>query len=167
MNTLQLVVGIFHTDEQSDQARARLQTLAHEQHGLIHNNIATIHRDDHGNVTFWETAEQREFEGLSIIGRLAGWLIGGVAMFLGAPLGPAYGNLTGALTAGDAAVNLDVGFANDRLIELGGYLHNGSVALVLLLDAAHTEPFVAAITASGGELMQDILPDTFLQALMK
>src|SRR4051794_40596386 len=92
----QLIVCTFDGDAQADAARAAIQALDEQIGSLKLGNIAILSKGADGNVTFWETEEQREYRRDSTFGIVLGWLMGAANTLVGAPLGVAPGVQAGA-----------------------------------------------------------------------
>jgi uncharacterized membrane protein len=161
----QLIVYTFDGDAQADAARAAIQALDEQIGSLKLGNIAILRKGADGNVTFWETDEQREYRRDSTFGIVLGWLLGAANTLVGAPLGVAPGVQAGAAMGNEAAAQRDVGFPDATLRQLGEQLHAGSSALVTLVDPEHSATVVAELEKLGGTIIQSQLPAETVAAL--
>jgi uncharacterized membrane protein len=161
----QLIVCTFDGDAKADAARAAIQALDEQIGSLKLGNIAILRKGVDGNVTFWETDEQREYRRDSTFGIVLGWLLGAANTLVGAPLGVAPGVEAGAAFGTQAAAQRDVGFPDETLRQLGAQLHAGSSALVTLVDPEHSATVVAELEKLGGTIIQSQLPLETVAAL--
>ena len=161
----QLIVCTFDGDAKADAARAAIQTLDERISALKLGNIAILRKGADGNVTFWESDEQREYRRDSTFGIVLGWLLGAANTLVGAPLGVGPGVAAGAALGNEAAAQRDVGFPDQSLRQLGEQLHAGSSALVTLVDPEHSATVVAELEQLGGTIIQGQLPPDTVAAL--
>jgi uncharacterized membrane protein len=162
----QLIICTFDGDAKADAATATIQALDERLGTLRLGNIAILRKGADGNVTFWETEEQREYKRDGTFGIVLGWLLGAANTLVGAPLGVAPGVEAGAAFGMEAAAQRDVGFPDQTLRELGEQLHAGSSALVTLVDPDHSAIVVAELEKLGGTISQGQLPPETIAALM-
>jgi uncharacterized membrane protein len=161
----QLIVCTFDGDTKADAARTTIQALDEQIDTLKLGNIAILRKGADGNVTFWESDEQREYRRDSTFGIVLGWLLGAANTLVGAPLGVAPGVEAGAALGNEAAAQRDVGFPDETLRQLGEQLHAGSSALVTLVDPDHSATVVAELEKLGGTIIQGQLPAETVAAL--
>ncbi len=161
----QLIVCTFDGDAKADAARSAIQALDEQISTLKLGNIAILRKGADGNVTFWESDEQREYRRDSTFGIVLGWLLGAANTLVGAPLGVGPGVQAGAALGNEAAAQRDVGFPDETLRQLGEQLHAGSSALVTLVDPEHSATVVAELEKLGGTIIQGQLPAATVAAL--
>ena len=161
----QLIVCTFDGDAKADAASATIQALDEQIDTLKLGNIAILRKGADGNLTFWESDEQREYQRDSTFGIVLGWLLGAANTLVGAPLGVGPGVQAGAALGNEAAAQRDVGFPDATLRQLGEQLHAGSSALVTLVAPDHNATVVAELEKLGGTIIQGQLPPATIAAL--
>ncbi len=95
-------------------------------------DAAVITKEDGGRLRIQETKDTRPGQGAASggwLGMLAGFLLGGGALLVGAALGAAAGGIFAKLH--------DIGIQDEEMQQLGEELAEGEAALLLLVEHAH------------------------------
>jgi uncharacterized membrane protein len=152
---MQIIFGLFPN---AAQAQAAVQALLADHTTLQAANIGIVSKSPDGQISFLETAEQRELRRLSTLGRVTGWLLGLAGAVVGAPFTIWQSTTTGDVVATELAIRHDAGFPDEALRHLGEHLHAGSAAVLILTDREASEPIRAALEQFGGTVYQGALP---------
>ena len=154
---MQIILGLF---PDVAQAQAAVQALLANHTTLPAANIGIVSKDPDGQISFLETAEQRELRQLSTLGRVTGWLLGLAGAVVGAPFTIWQSATAGDLVGIEVAIRHDAGFPDQALRHLGEHLHAGSAAVVVLAFREASGPIMATLEQFGGTIYQGTLaPD--------
>jgi uncharacterized membrane protein len=152
---MQIILGLF---PDVAQAQAAVQALFANHTALQAANIGIISKDPDGQISFLETAEERELRQLSMLGRVTGWLLGLAGAVVGAPFTIWQSATAGDLVGIEVAIRHDAGFPDQALRHLGEHLHAGSAAVVVLTRRETSGPITATLEQFGGTIYQGALP---------
>jgi uncharacterized membrane protein len=152
---VQIILGLFPN---ASQAQAAVQALLAQHTTLQAANIGIVSKGPDGQISFLETAEERELRQLSTLGRVTGWLLGLAGAVVGAPFTIWQSATAGDLAATEVAIRHDAGFPDGALRHLGEHLHAGSAAVVILTHREASGPFMAALEQFGGTVYQGAVP---------
>ena len=150
----QLIICTFASANAVAEAEQALGLLEHSVTALRNHNIALLHRTADGGVEIRETAERSAASRDTVVGAVAGWLLGFANALVGGPLGPAQGGPIGQALGGQAAADSDSGFADPFLREIGASLQQGASALVLVTHADDAPAITAALAPLGGIVIE-------------
>jgi uncharacterized membrane protein len=144
------LVAIAYDDEATAQevmaGLARLQT----EHAIELEDAVLATRDADGKVKLHQPSTAAAgAAGGALWGGLIGLLF--LAPLLGMAIGAASGAAAGALT--------DVGVDDNFVKELGGKLHEGNAAVIILVRRATPDKVLAEIGHYGGHVLQTSLSD--------
>lgn len=150
----QLIICTFASANAVAEAEQALGLLEHNVAVLRNHNIALLHRTANGEVEIRETAERSAANRDTVVGAVAGWLLGFANALVGGPLGPAQGGPIGQALGQQTAADSDSGFADPFLHEIGASLQQGASALVLVAHADDAPTITAALAPLGGLVVE-------------
>jgi uncharacterized membrane protein len=128
-------------------------------------NIAVLSKAPDGSVAFWETDEVVAARRETTFGAVTGWLLGLVGVFVGAPLGPAYGGMAGEALGASEPFNRDHGFSDEQLRLLAERLNAGSSLLLTLVRPEEAAVVEQELQRLGGQTVQQTLAPELLARL--
>ena len=123
-------------------------------------DAAIIAKEDGGRLRIQETRDTRPGQGAASggwLGMLAGFLLGGPALLVGAALGAAAGGIFAKLR--------DIGIQDEEMQRLGEDLPEGHAALLLLVEDVHLFHARAELRRFAGTLLRTTCDEDTAQSL--
>jgi uncharacterized membrane protein len=132
----------------AEEVRTQLVQLQREQLIQLDDMVVVTH-EANGKVKLHQAAS------LGAAGALGGAAWGGLIGLLF--LAPVLGMAVGAATGGLVGKTADVGVDDNFLKELGGKLHGGDAALIVLVRSSTPDKVLPRISQYGGHVLQSSL----------
>jgi uncharacterized membrane protein len=123
-------------------------------------DAAIIGKEEGGRLRIQETRDTRPGQGAASggwLGALAGLLVGGPALLVGAALGAAAGGIFAKLR--------DIGIQDEQMQQLGDELGEGDAALLLLVEETHMFHARAELRRFPGRLLHTTCDEETAQSL--
>lgn len=123
-------------------------------------DAAIIAKEEGGRIRIQETRDTRPGQGAASggwLGMLAGFLLGGPALLVGAALGAAAGGIFAKLH--------DIGIQDEEMQQLGDELPEGHAALLLLVEDVHLFHARAELRRFTGRLLHTTCDEDTAQSL--
>lgn len=147
-----MIIAAF--DGANRAAEVRDELKVYKDRDIIHvSNAAVIVKDQEGELSVAERAQDEGAKRSTGIGAIAGGVIGAI---LGGPIG---GIVLGAGAGALAGKTVDFGFDDQELQELGATLGPGSSAIVAVVEAKWVPDLVEYLEDAGAQVKHQKLED--------